>query len=193
MSVEESWDKIEQWIFRHAPDELALPGPCTPSRIQQLRDQLGVRLPEDVERSLLRHDGSGTTTIIPPGFTLLNTEEILKKRASWLRFAMTDDSNLSETDKPFIIPIAALSTNMLLVDTRTGKLGWWDIESPYSSAAQLPGATLSSVLDFVGNLLASPRPWIAILPGDEEWEATEAHPDLPRTLCWTEDELPAPQ
>lgn len=190
MSVEESWEKIEQWLARHAPDEPALPEPCTLADIQHLHVQLGVRLPEDVERSLLRHDGSAATTIIPPGFTLLSTEDILKKRTSWLRFAMTDDSNLSENDKPFIVPIAALSTNMILVDTRTGKLGWWDIEGPYSSDAELPGGTLSSVLNFVGSLLSSPRPWIAVLPGDDEWEATDAHPDFPRTLCWTEDELP---
>jgi hypothetical protein len=49
--------------------------------------------------------------------------------------------------------------------------------------------SFAGALDFVGNLLASPPPWIAILPGGDEWEVTDRDPDFPGTLVWTEDSV----
>ncbi|MFG2651302.1 SMI1/KNR4 family protein [Streptomyces sp. NPDC048436] len=187
MTVEESWEKIERWIARYAPEEDSLPGPCAHADLERLYECLGVRLPEDVERSLLRHDGSGLTVILPPGFTLLGVDDILAKRETWLRYAAPDDSNLRKGDKPFLVPFAALSVTQLLVDTRTGRLGWWDIEECFLWEEEPLWHSLTSALDFVGNLLASPPPWIAVLPGDEEWEVTDRDPDFPGTLVWTED------
>nr|WP_277611449.1 SMI1/KNR4 family protein [Streptomyces scabichelini] len=164
-----------------------MPGPCSHADLERLHECLGARLPEDVERSLLRHDGSGLTEILPPGYTLLGVEDILQKRATWLKYAAPDDANLREEDKLFLVPFAALSVTQLLVDTRTGRLGWWDIEQCFLWNRDPLWNSLTSALGFVGNLLASPPPWIAILPGDEEWEVTDRHRDFPGTLIWTED------
>jgi hypothetical protein len=187
VSVEESWGKIERWIAQHAPEEDPLPAPCTRADLEFLYESLGGQLPDDVERSLLRHNGSGLTVILPPGFTLLSVEDILKKRATWLKYAAPDDCNLAEEDKPFLVPFAALSVIQLLVDIRTGRIGEWDIEQGFAWERDPLWRSFTSALDFVGNLLASPPPWIAILPGDDEWEVTDRDPDFPGTLVWTED------
>jgi cell wall assembly regulator SMI1 len=50
-----------------------------------LYESVGGQLPDDVERSLLRHNGSGLTVILPPEFTLLGVEDILENRAAWLK------------------------------------------------------------------------------------------------------------
>ncbi|MER5257123.1 hypothetical protein [Streptomyces sp. NPDC002855] len=189
MAVAEAWEKIERWIAQQAPEEDPLPGPCTRRDLDRLYDRIGGRLPKDVEESLLRHDGSGFTTVIPPGFTLLGVEDILRNHATWLHYAREDDRNLRAGDKAFLVPVTELSVTKGLVDIRTGQLGWWDIEQGYMPPDGPLDASLSAVLEFVGNVLASPPPWIAILPGDEEWEATDVDPDFPGTLQWTE-ELP---
>ncbi|MEU7576736.1 SMI1/KNR4 family protein [Streptomyces sp. NPDC041068] len=189
MSVQESWAKIEHWIAQHAPEEPELPGPCTREDLERLYGHLGVRLPEDVEQSLSRHDGSGLTDILPPGYTLLGIEGILENRATWLKYATPDDANLAEEDKPFLVPVAELSVAKMMVDTRTGRLGSWDIEQGYFRSEDPLHASLSVALEFVGNLLASPPPWFATLPGDEEWEVTDRHPDFPGWLVWTEEPL----
>ncbi|MFD3577513.1 hypothetical protein [Streptomyces sp. NPDC058644] len=160
MAVAEAWEKIERWIAQQAPEEDPLPGPCTRRDLDRLYDRIGGRLPKDVEESLLRHD-----------------------------YAREDDRNLRAGDKAFLVPVTELSVTKGLVDIRTGQLGWWDIEQGYMPPDGPLDASLSAVLEFVGNVLASPPPWIAILPGDEEWEATDVDPDFPGTLQWTE-ELP---
>ncbi|MGW7276098.1 hypothetical protein ACWGH5_36990 [Streptomyces sp. NPDC054864] len=104
-----------------------------------------------------------------------------------MKYATPDDANLAKEDKYFLIPFAALSVIRLLVDTRTGRLGWWDIEQGFFWERDPLWYSFTGVLEFVENLLALPRPWIAILPGDEEWEVTDRHPDFPGRLVWTED------
>ncbi|MFJ2774365.1 SMI1/KNR4 family protein [Streptomyces sp. NPDC087300] len=186
MSVEESWEKIERWIAQHAPEESQLPGPCTRENLERLYQRLGVRLPEDVERSLLQHDGSGLTDVLL-GYTLLGIEDIIKHYETWLRYANPDDANLSATDVPYLVPVAEIGVLKMMVDTRTGGLGTGDIEQGYFQEKNPLYASLSIVLDFVGNLLASPPPWIVPLSAGGELEATNRHPDFPGTLVWTED------
>ncbi len=189
MGVDDSWKKIERWIAERAPQEDPLPAPCSHLDLESLYERLGVRLPDDLERSLLRHNGSGLTEILPPGFTLLSVDDILENRADWMKYAAPDDASLGEGDKPFLVPFAKLSRILLLVDVRTGRLGEWEnVQGFFWERDQLWGS-FTSAMDFVGNLLASPPPWIAMLPGDDEWEVTERHPDFPGTLTWTEDPI----
>ncbi|WP_434975477.1 SMI1/KNR4 family protein [Streptomyces mesophilus] len=133
-----------------------MPAACTRADLEALYGSLGVRLPKDVEHSLLRHDGSGLTTVLPPGYTLLSIEDILRHRATWLKYAMPDDANLAEEDKLFLVPVAALSVVQLLVDTRTGRLGWWDIEQGFGWKRDPLWSSFTSAMDFVGHLLSLP-------------------------------------
>ncbi|MEU4799280.1 hypothetical protein [Streptomyces sp. NPDC023327] len=54
--------------------------PCTRSELDGLYRTLGVRLPENVERSLLRHNGSGLTDVIPSMYALYSVPAPVDRR-----------------------------------------------------------------------------------------------------------------
>ncbi|MFJ2150979.1 SMI1/KNR4 family protein [Streptomyces microflavus] len=57
-TVEESWDRIESWLARHAPvTHGLLRPPAVPADIAAAELRLGVAFPPDLRESLLRHDG----------------------------------------------------------------------------------------------------------------------------------------
>ncbi|MFF8413950.1 SMI1/KNR4 family protein [Streptomyces omiyaensis] len=57
-TVEESWDRIESWLGRHAPvTHGLLRPPAVPADITAAELRLGVTFPPDLRKSLLRHDG----------------------------------------------------------------------------------------------------------------------------------------
>ncbi|MCX5387431.1 SMI1/KNR4 family protein [Streptomyces sp. NBC_00083] len=58
LTVDESWDRIENWLARHAPVtyELLRP-PALLADIAAAELRLGVAFPPDLRESLLRHDG----------------------------------------------------------------------------------------------------------------------------------------
>ncbi|KJY18558.1 SMI1/KNR4 family protein, partial [Streptomyces katrae] len=57
-TVEESWDRIESWLARHAPITHGLLRPAAVlADITAAEARLGVAFPPDLRESLLRHDG----------------------------------------------------------------------------------------------------------------------------------------
>ncbi|MFE6750629.1 SMI1/KNR4 family protein [Kitasatospora purpeofusca] len=57
-TVEQSWDRIESWLARHAPvTHGLLRPPALPTDIEAAELRLGVAFPPDLRESLLRHDG----------------------------------------------------------------------------------------------------------------------------------------
>ncbi|MFJ4868441.1 SMI1/KNR4 family protein [Streptomyces sp. NPDC088757] len=57
-TVEESWDRIESWLARHAPvTHGLLRPPAAPADVAAAELRLGVAFPPDLRESLLRHDG----------------------------------------------------------------------------------------------------------------------------------------
>ncbi|MGI5195949.1 SMI1/KNR4 family protein [Streptomyces sp. CA-288835] len=179
MTVDESWEKIERWLARYAPED-KLPGPASPDDIARLSDQIGVRLPPDVEQSLLRHNGSGFVTIVPPGVVLYGVDEIAREIArSKGRFTKGEES--------VYVPIGNIGSWEEIVDTRTGRIGSYDPEQGCFWEDDPLWASFSTVLAFVADVLDSPPPWIAMLPGEEEWEATYQDAVFPGTLSWTEE------
>lgn len=172
MAIDESWVKIERWLASYAPDE-KLPGPCGRSALDRLYERIGARLPEDVELSWLRHDGSGLVTIIPPGFQLYHIDAITNE--------------VGREPDALAITIGNLGPTQLVAATRTGRIGTWDATEGYVWEEDALWASFARVLELVGNVLDSTPPWIAVLPGDEEWEATHDDPDFPGTLAWTEE------
>ncbi|MFB8205791.1 SMI1/KNR4 family protein [Kitasatospora purpeofusca] len=57
-TVEQSWDRIESWLARHAPvTHGLLRPPALPADIEAAEIRLGVAFPPDLRESLLRHDG----------------------------------------------------------------------------------------------------------------------------------------
>lgn len=186
MNINESWEKIEHWLEQYAPTA-ALPRPATTEDLEQLHVRLGFELPLGVRQSLLRHNGSGLVGVIPVSFTLHSIEKIA-------------DSYLNPTPglhqpatAPHIVAIGALGRTELIVDVNTGRLGNYDVEfsaSGYEWEEDALWSCLSSALGLTANTLASPPPWVVLLPDDEEFEITHQHPDFPGKLHWTEDYLP---
>lgn len=175
MTINESWEKIERWLARYAPEE-ELPGPAGLDDIARLSDQIGVQLPPDVEQSLLRHNGSGFVTIVPPGYALYGVDEIARSKG-----------HFTEGEESVYVPIAHIGRTEKIVDTRTGRIGGHDVEWGFVWGDDPLWASFSTVLAFVADVLDSPPPWIAMLPGEEEWEATHQDADFPGTLSWTEE------
>lgn len=175
VTINESWEKIERWLARYAPAE-ELPGSAGRDDVARLCDQIGIQLPPDVEQSLLRRNGSGLVTIVPPGFVLYGVDEIARS-----------EGRFDKGDEPVYVPIGSLGPLEMIVDTRTGRIGSHDsVDGCFWSDDPL-WASFSTVLAFVADALDSPPPWIAMLPGEEEWEATYEDADFPGTLVWTEE------
>ncbi|MER7502138.1 SMI1/KNR4 family protein [Nonomuraea pusilla] len=58
-AVNRQWRRIETWLRAHAPRSYrTLGGPGRPGTIAVAEAQMGVRFPDDLRASLLRHDGS---------------------------------------------------------------------------------------------------------------------------------------
>ncbi|MEV7286350.1 SMI1/KNR4 family protein [Streptomyces sp. NPDC093252] len=107
-TVGESWDRIEDWLSRHAPVTLArLRPPASAADIEAAQRTLGVTLPDDVAASLRRHDGvelaDGTLELSYYG-PLSRVADIVDRTLSLRRIGEqfadlnTDDENDDEND-----------------------------------------------------------------------------------------------
>ncbi|MEL6982910.1 MAG: SMI1/KNR4 family protein, partial [Actinomycetota bacterium] len=75
--VDVIWDEFEDWLGRHQPKKLGtLRPPATVAEVTELEVTLGRELPDDVRRSLLRHDGEQEyQRSVHPAFALLSVAE----------------------------------------------------------------------------------------------------------------------
>ncbi len=177
MSVTSAWEKIERWLALYAPEE-ELPGPADQSDLTRLYDRIGVQLPPDVEQSLLRHNGSGLAEVIPPGYAVYGVEDIAGKYL---------DRPFCKGAESLYVSIANIGALEMIVDTRNGRLGKHDPVQGYSWPSDPLWASFSVIFDFVAEVLDGPPPWIAVLYGEDEWEAIHDDPDFPGSLTWTEE------
>lgn len=77
MTVDEAWDRIEEWLRANAPAVHAeLPPPATPGEIRAAQDAVGCAFPVELVASLARHDGSGGF-LLPPLHELHGTRLIV--------------------------------------------------------------------------------------------------------------------
>lgn len=77
-SIDETWDRLEFWLSTHAPETRAmLKDGASPSDIAQAEERMGVKLPDSLNLSFLRHDGSDQYPILHDGFVLLSVEEMV--------------------------------------------------------------------------------------------------------------------
>ncbi|MFG3259788.1 SMI1/KNR4 family protein [Streptomyces sp. NPDC048172] len=189
--TDRAWQSIEHWLATYAHAELPLPGPCSREDLERLHERVGVRLPREMERSLLRHNGSGTVAVFPNGFALLSVEDIIERYDMWIEFGreMREEWWVRGFDKTpnLYVPVAALGPTVMLVQTRNKSLGSW---SPESSGGGEPWhqewGTPLTVLDCVGKALDSEPPWTLTLPDDKKRKATHTDPARPGTLHWTD-------
>lgn len=84
-AVDRQWGRIEKWLRANAPATYrTLAGPARPGTIAVAEAQMGLRFPDDLRASLLRHNGSVTTGRAwgfgPMGEELLDVRQI---RDTW--------------------------------------------------------------------------------------------------------------
>ncbi|MEV7011111.1 SMI1/KNR4 family protein [Streptosporangium sp. NPDC051022] len=92
-AVNLQWARIERWLRANAPATYrTLAGPARPGTIAVAEAQMGLRLPNDLRASLLRHNGStgrnGARGFGPMGDELMGVRQI---RDTWRTLCGTDD------------------------------------------------------------------------------------------------------
>lgn len=138
-AVNRQWVRIERWLRVNAPRTYGtLAAPARPGTIAVAEAQMGLRLPEDLRASLLRHNGGGVSLL---GEDPLDVRRI---RDSWRMLCEvdgTDDHLADETDERSewwdgrMIPFTADGTGCyLLVDSVVRDVGRSCEDSPIGFA-----------------------------------------------------------
>lgn len=85
MHLDAVWERIEAWLAANAPDVAAGPNPpATPAQLDETERELGVRFPESVRASYLRHNGqSADSPWFLYGWEWLSLERIRDEWKVW--------------------------------------------------------------------------------------------------------------
>ncbi|MER6189868.1 SMI1/KNR4 family protein [Streptomyces cyaneofuscatus] len=85
MTVDEAWDRIEEWLRANAPATHAeLPPPAGADGVRAAQEAIGCAFPADLVASLARHDGSGGF-LLPPLHRLHGTRLIVTEYRAYRR------------------------------------------------------------------------------------------------------------
>ncbi|MET8048169.1 SMI1/KNR4 family protein [Streptosporangium sp. NPDC005286] len=98
-AVNHQWRRIERWLAANAPESLRTLGrPARARTIAVAEAQMGLRFPDDLRASLLRHDGArvvGDTW--PFGFIGNRNQGVRGIRDTWRRLCGTDGEDIGAT------------------------------------------------------------------------------------------------
>ena len=96
--MDESWTRIEAWLNANAPAVAAgLNPPASPDELAETERYLGVRFPDGVRASFLRHDGqSPDSPWMLDGWELLSLGRIRNEWAVWKE--LLDDGSFADTE-----------------------------------------------------------------------------------------------
>ncbi|MFC8723561.1 SMI1/KNR4 family protein, partial [Kitasatospora sp. NPDC057198] len=79
--VADSWRRIDSWLARHAPADLALlRPPADPAELAAAEEALGLPLPAELRASLRCHDGATEWTTLLPEQSPLGAAAIVEHR-----------------------------------------------------------------------------------------------------------------
>ncbi|MFF0306061.1 SMI1/KNR4 family protein [Streptosporangium sp. NPDC004379] len=95
-AVNRQWARIERWLRSNAPKTYAtLAGPGRARTIAVAEAQMGLRFPDDLRASLLRHDGTVTVAGRPWAFGLLgnNLMSVREIRDTWRTLCEVDGTD----------------------------------------------------------------------------------------------------
>ncbi|MEU9836849.1 SMI1/KNR4 family protein [Streptosporangium sp. NPDC048047] len=95
-AVNRQWARIERWLRRNAPKTYAtLAGPGRARTIAVAEAQMGLRFPDDLRASLLRHDGTVTAAGRPWAFGLLGNDlmSVREIRDTWRTLCEVDGTD----------------------------------------------------------------------------------------------------
>ncbi|MFE3526485.1 SMI1/KNR4 family protein [Streptomyces sp. NPDC059161] len=189
-SISQSWIRIESWLARHAPRTFAVLGPpAERSSITAAEQAIGLPFPEALVESLLRHNGTGHCRLLPPFWSLLDTEGIA--RAWQIRTTIHGDETAAAqeavADEQYgpwwhkqWIPIALDgSGDYLILDQRPhprrGRIGNADHETGCSFSHHPMRTSLPALLDATATALETREPVDGYLPvvrddGHLDWD-----------------------
>jgi cell wall assembly regulator SMI1 len=190
-SVDESWERIEEWLIAHAPQSWeTLNPPASPSAISALEHVLEYSIPGELAGLLMRHDGSGADwntpqLMLPGGYGFMSTALI---EQVW----RLNTRLLGEADDPALItgfwwhpqwvPFAvAPSGDVMVVDQRIdenqGQIGHHLKDETYFETWD----SLASMLADVADGLLQHRQVDGCMPevadGMLEWQVPGQHGD----------------
>ncbi|GII83905.1 hypothetical protein Ssi03_18950 [Sphaerisporangium siamense] len=174
------WRRIERWLARKAPVTYkTLTPPARPLDIAKAEAAMGLRFPDDLRASLLRHDGSGEWGFGPaPFYDLMSAKDT---RAGW---KMLCDFLLGGPEEMVgtwwdghLIPFAdAHDGGYLFIDTRTGKTGEYYNESGLTFEGDDVWPSYLALLKATARSLETGRPirgWRpTVKKGELDWKST---------------------
>ncbi|MFI7616199.1 SMI1/KNR4 family protein [Nonomuraea terrae] len=139
-AVNRQWRRIEAWLKKNAPrSRRTLAGPAKPQAIAAAEAELGLRFPDDLRASLLRHDG--TTYVAETwGFGLLGhgNMSVREIRENWRQLCEIDGEDMGGDPREEwwdarMLPVGADGGgDHLVVDTVRRDVGETDHEGSMS-------------------------------------------------------------
>lgn len=101
-AVNRQWDRIERWLRTNAPRSYrTLGGPGKATTIAVAEAQMGLRFPDDLRASLLRHNGSvHAPGILAFGFLGNSNMSVREIRDTWRMLCDIDDEDTPDAGDP---------------------------------------------------------------------------------------------
>lgn len=177
-----AWRRIERLLARKAPATYrALRAPAAPTAIAKAEAAMGLRFPDDLRASLLRHDGAK-----PGGFGPAPFYEFMSVKSAYADWKMLCGIMLKGPEEVYggswdghLIPFAsAIDGGNLFIDTRTGKTGEYFSEEGLSLQGDVAWPSYLALLVATAESLRTGRPirgWRpTIEKGVLDWEEAGA-------------------
>ncbi|MFI6319436.1 SMI1/KNR4 family protein [Nonomuraea sp. NPDC050556] len=140
-AVDRQWRRIEAWLRVHAPRTHArLAPPASPGDIAKAEAKLGLRFPDSLRASLLRHDGSSESGFGFLGHWNMSVEEIVH---TWTMMCEIDPGDEGDPRNSWwssrMIPFGDFGDGgNLVLDSVVGDVGWYFNEEGTSFAPEDP-------------------------------------------------------
>ncbi|MEU9832306.1 SMI1/KNR4 family protein [Streptosporangium sp. NPDC048047] len=178
--VNATWRRIERWLAARAPvSRRSLYGPADPGRIARAEAAMGMRFPDDLRASLLRHDGARYWG----GFGPAPFYEFMSVKALRADWKMLCGGILGGPEEMVgywwdghLLPFAtAIDGGNLFIDTRTGKTGEYFNETGLQLDGDVVWPSYLALLRATASSLETGRPirgWRPVVrKGELDWEA----------------------
>ncbi|NRQ37850.1 hypothetical protein HII36_39380 [Nonomuraea sp. NN258] len=121
--VDAAWRRIERWLARKAPaDHRGLGRPARPAEIARAEAAMGLRFPDDLRASLLRHDGGSVD--LSPFYSLTPVKGVLNEWKLLCEIVLDTEPYTGSWWDGHLIPFAenGMGDN-LFADSATGAVG----------------------------------------------------------------------
>ncbi|WP_433541570.1 SMI1/KNR4 family protein [Streptosporangium sandarakinum] len=177
--VNAAWRRIERWLAARAPvSNRTLYGPATPVQIARAEAAMGMRFPDDLRASLLRHNGARYWGGFGPApfYEFMSVKAL---RADWKMLCGIVLGGPEEMAgfwwDGHLLPFAtAIDGGNLFIDTRTGKTGEYFNETGLRFDGDVVWPSYLALLRATADSLETGRPirgWRPVVrKGELDWK-----------------------